>query len=39
VYTSAISFEHGSHELYVGYKQDLNLYKKGKNKHKSVRFL
>ncbi len=39
VYTSAISIANGSHELYVGYKQDLNLYKKGKNKHKSVRYL
>ena len=28
-----------SHELFVGYKTNLNLYKKGKNKHKSVRIL
>ena len=39
VYTSAISFGNGSHELFVGYQTDLNLYKKGRNLHKSVRIL
>lgn len=39
VYTSAISIGNGSHELTVGYQTNLNLYKKGKNKHKSVRIL
>lgn len=39
VYTSAISPANGSHELFVGYQTTLNLYKKGKNKHKSVRIL
>lgn len=39
VYTSAISVGNGSHELTVGYQTNLNLYKKGKNKHKSVRIL
>ena len=39
VYTGAISPVNGSHELFVGYQQDINLYKKGKNKHKSVRYL
>ena len=38
-YTSALSFGNGSHELYLGYQMDLNLTKKGKNKHKSVRIL
>lgn len=38
-YTSAISPGNGSHELYIGYQMDLNLVKKGKNKHKSVRIL
>jgi type IX secretion system PorP/SprF family membrane protein len=38
-YTGAISLGNGSHELFVGYKTNLNLYKKGKNKHKSVRIL
>lgn len=39
VYTSAISIVNGSHELFVGYQMDLNLTKKGKNRHKSVRYL
>lgn len=39
IYTSAISFGNGSHELFVGYQTELNLYKKGRNLHKSVRFL
>ena len=38
-YTSAISPGNGSHELFIGYQMDLNLIKKGKNKHKSVRIL
>lgn len=39
VYTSAVGIGNGSHELFVGYQTELNLYKKGKNKHKSVRLL
>ncbi len=39
IYTSAISFGNGSHELFVGYQTELNLYKKGRNLHKSVRYL
>ena len=39
IYTSALSFGNGSHELFVGYQTELNLYKKGRNKHQSVRFL
>lgn len=39
LYTSSIDPGNGSHELFVGYKVDINLVKKGKNKHKSVRIL
>ena len=39
VYTSAINIGNGSHELFVGYQTELNLSKKGRNLHKSVRFL
>lgn len=39
LYTSGISAVNGSHELFVGYQMDINLAKKGKNKHKSVRIL
>ncbi len=38
-YTSAISFKNGSHELFVGYQTELNLFKKGRNRHQSVRIL
>ena len=39
IYTSAISIGNGSHELFVGYQTELNLFKKGRNLHKSVRIL
>lgn len=39
LYTSAMSPGNGSHELFVGYQTDINLVKKGKNLHKSVRIL
>ncbi len=39
VYTSAISMGNGSHELFVGYQRDINFVKKGRNLHKSVRYL
>jgi len=38
-YTGAISLGNGSHELFVGYQTDLDLLKKGRNKHQSVRIL
>ena len=39
MYTSAIGLGHGSHEIFVGYQTDLNLQKKGRNRHQSVRIL
>ena len=39
IYTSAINVGNGSHELFVGYQTEVNLYKKGRNLHKSVRLL
>ena len=39
LYTSAINPGNGSHELFIGYQTDINLVKKGRNKHKSVRIL
>ena len=39
MYTSAINPGNGSHELFIGYQMDLNLQKKGRNLHKSVRIL
>ena len=39
MYTGTTAFGNGSHELFVSYQTDINLQKKGRNKHKSVRFL
>ncbi len=39
MYTSGIKPGNGSHELFVGYQTDINFEKKGRNKHKSVRYL
>lgn len=39
IYTSAMSIGNGSHELFVGYQTNINLYKKDRNLHKSVRIL
>lgn len=39
MYTSAINPGNGSHEIFLGYQMDINLTKKGKNLHKSVRIL
>ena len=39
VYTSAINIGNGSHELFVSYQTDINLTKRGKNRHQSPRIL
>ena len=39
MYTSGINLANGTHELTLGYQTELDLFKKGRNKHKSVRFL
>ena len=39
IFTSGIGLIYGSHDLYVGYVMDLDLFKKGRNKHKSIRVL
>ena len=39
MYTSALGLKNGSHELFVGYQTDIDLSKKGRNLHKSVRIL
>ena len=39
MFTSGTGLGHGCHELFVGYQTDLNLYKKGRNRHQSVRIL
>lgn len=39
MYTNGISVRNGSHELFVGYQMDINLAKKGKNRHQTTRTL
>ena len=39
MYTGGIGALSGTHEVVVGYQMDLNLHKKGKNLHKSIRIL
>ncbi|MBO5678527.1 MAG: PorP/SprF family type IX secretion system membrane protein [Bacteroidaceae bacterium] len=39
IFTAGVGLIHGSHDLYVGYVMDLDLFKKGRNKHKSIRIL
>jgi len=39
VYTNGVSVGSGSHELCVGYQMNLNLFKKGRGRHQSVRIL
>lgn len=39
LYTNGIGLINGSHEVVLGYQADLDLFKKGRNKHKSVRWL
>ena len=38
-YTSGIGAMHGCHEISIGYTADLSLFKKGRNRHQSVRIL
>lgn len=39
LYTSGVGAINGSHEISLGYQTDLDLFKKGRNRHRSVRFL
>lgn len=39
IYTSALKIGNGAHELTLGYQTDLNMSRKGRNRHKSVRLL
>lgn len=39
IYTNGISLRNGSHEIFLGYQMDVNLSKKGKNRHQTTRTL
>ncbi|MBR3455183.1 MAG: type IX secretion system membrane protein PorP/SprF [Bacteroidaceae bacterium] len=39
MYTNGINMANGTHEIVVSYQADLDLFKKGRNRHKAVRIL
>ena len=39
LFTSGIGAKNGNHDIFLGYKIDLGIFKKGKNKHNSIRIL
>jgi type IX secretion system PorP/SprF family membrane protein len=39
LFTSGIGAQNGSHDIFIGYKIDLDIFKKEKNKHNSIRVL
>ncbi len=39
IYTGGVGVLNGTHEFVVGYQMDLDMFKKGKNLHKSIRIL
>ena len=39
LFTSGVGAENGNHDIFIGYKIDLGMFKKGKNKHNSIRIL
>lgn len=39
IFTSGIGASNGNHDIFIGYKTDLNIFKKSKNKHNSIRML
>ncbi len=38
-FTSGVGLGNGNHEIVLSYQTELNIYKKGRNRHKSVRLL
>lgn len=39
LFTSGIGAKNGSHDIFIGYRMNLDMFKKGKNKHNSIRIL
>ena len=38
-FTSGVGGKNGNHDIFIGYKTDLSIFKKSKNKHNSIRIL
>ena len=39
IFTSGVGAAHGNHDIYIGYDFNFDIFKKGKNKHNSIRVL
>ena len=39
LFTSGVGAANGNHDIFLGYQIDLGKFKKGKNKHNSIRIL
>lgn len=39
LYTSGVGAKNGNHDIFIGYSMNLDIFKKGKNKHNSIRIL
>lgn len=39
IFTDGVGYQNGSHDLIISYSMDVDFFKKGKNVHKSVRYL
>lgn len=39
LFTSGIGAKNGSHDIFIGYSMNLDMFKKEKNKHNSIRIL
>lgn len=39
IFTSGVGAAHGNHDIYLGYDFNFDIFKKGKNKHNSIRVL
>ncbi len=39
IFTSGVGAKNGNHDILIGYKTDLSIFKKSKNKHNSIRML
>lgn len=39
IFTSGVGAKNGNHDIFIGYAMNLDLFKKGKNRHNSIRIL
>lgn len=39
IFTSGVGAKNGNHDIFIGYAMNLDIFKKGKNRHNSIRIL